>query len=557
MRRKLLSVMAAAALLFALPLAGCSSDSGEESLSVSGDSSSDEETETVKTDLDAEVKTDMDDDEETIQDELIEGLIYDTDAQAAVKAELDEMKTEDDYTPDNILVQYNPFGSNTLSLYIYFETEEAADVSYTVHVDSDDIDDFTQSAWQDEEYQTEHEFQVIGLIPDMENTVTFTILYEDGTSEESEITYEMGSLLGDEEVCLEVTEGSSSAQLEDGLYVILGNDSNQLDFMYYYDNNGVIRGEIPIVGYRSHRLLFEGDSIFFSISEYRFAEMNRLGQIVNVYNFGDYKLHHDYVFDDDGNILVLGTDTTTDTQEDVILLLDRETGEVSEIIDMEDLLGDYKEACYERYDEDDMDWVHLNTIQWLSDDEDSIIVSSRETSTIIKISGIYSEPYINWMIGSEDFWEGTGYEDLLLDQLGDFTLQGGQHTVTYLEDDTLEDGQYYLYLYNNNIGISTTNPDFDWSSIGLTISSAVDGDASYYYQYFVDENEGTFELVDSFEVAYSGYVSSVQNIGSNTVVDSGLAGYFAEYDENHELIAGFSMDTEKFIYRVYKYVLDE
>lgn len=32
-----------------------------------------------------------------------------------------------------------------------------------------------------------------------------------------------------------------------GLYVILGNDSENDDFMYYYDNNGTIRGEISII----------------------------------------------------------------------------------------------------------------------------------------------------------------------------------------------------------------------------------------------------------------------------------------------------------------------
>lgn len=546
MRKKICGVLALA-LAAALLAAGCSSAASDDS---------DAEETTAKVDLDAEIKSDMDENEEAIQEELIEGLIYDTEAQAEVKAELDEEKTADTYTPDNILVEYNPFGSNTLSLYIYFETEEAADVSYTVHVEDEDIADFTQSAWQEQDYQTEHEFQVIGLVPDMENTVTFTIVYEDGTQDHSDITYEMGSLLGDEEVQLEVTEGTSTQELSDGIYVVLGNDSEQLDFMYYYDNNGVIRGEIPIVGYRSHRLLFEGESIFFSVSEYRLAEMNRLGQIVNVYQFGDYKLHHDYVFDDDGNILVLGTDSTTDTQEDVILLLDRESGQVAEIIDMGDLLADYKEACYERYDEDDMDWIHLNTIQWTGGD-DSIIVSSRETSTIIKISDIYSDPEITWMIGSEELWEGTGYEDLLFTQVGDFTIQGGQHSVTYVEDESLDEGQYYLYLYNNNIGISNTNPDFDWSSIGLTTSSAADGDASYYYKYLVDESARTFELVDSFAVPYSGYVSSVQDLESTTVVDSGIPGYFAEYDEDHELIRSFTMSTDKFVYRVYKYVLDE
>ena len=157
------------------------------------------------------------------------------------------------------------------------------------------------------------------------------------------------------------------------------------------------------------------------------------------------------------------------------------------------------------------------------------------------------------MIGENDVWEDTPYKNLLLEKSSKFTIQGGQHTITYETDDNLSEGQYYLYMFNNNIGISETRPDYDWSSIGLTESSAKDGRTSYYYKYLVDENTGTFKLIDSFEVPYSGYVSSVQDLSGHTLVDSGLKGVFTEYDENHQAIATYQMDIEKFIYRVYKY----
>lgn len=475
---------------------------------------------------------------------------YDVSNQKEIAEELEEKKSSQHYTADNMLTQYNPFGTNTQSLYVYFHTDEAVSVTYTVHADDGSAGDFTRAVYADGTYRTEHEFQVTGLVPDTGNTITFTLTAEDGKVTEKETFYEMGSLLGAEEVWLDVDVKGDASELKDGLYVVMGNDSTALDFIYFYDNEGVLRGEVPILGYRGHRLLFDDTSMYYSISETKMARVDRLGQVMNVYDHEGYELHHDYVFDDSGNILILASDESKDSVEDIIIRLDADSGRVEEVLDLGDLFGSYKETCVP--DEDgELDWMHINTIQWLGDG--AVLLSSRETSSIIKVENLYDVPEVSYVIGSASFWEGTGYEDLVLEQEGEFTLHGGQHSVTYAEDDSLDDGQYYLYMYNNNIGVSETNPDFDWSSEDLTEDSAKEGEASYYYEYLIDEDAETFQLTDSFEVPYSGYVSSAQNLGMNTVIDSGFQGWFAEYDEDHELIAAYTMNVEKFIYRVYKY----
>lgn len=478
---------------------------------------------------------------------------YNAEEQQKIADELEKKKESQEYTLSNMLIEYNPFGTNTQSLYVYFETDSAVKVSYTIHVKEDDIADFSRNVYQDEEYQKEHEFQVIGLIPDTENTITFYITNEDGSTDTKEIVYEMGSLYGEEAVQLDTDVKQSADKLEDGLYVVLGNDSPSMDFMYYYDNNGVLRGEVPLLGYRSHRLIFDENSMYYSISEKKMAQVNRLGQVTKVYDLGNYKLHNDYVFDENGNMLILATDTTQDSVEDIVLKLDVNSGEVTEVLDLGDLFGEYKKTCVKN-SSDELDWMHINTIQYIGNG--SVLLSSRETSTIIKVDNIYDGPVVSYMIGEKDFWKDTSYVSLLLNKKGDFTIQGGQHTITYETDESLSDGQYYLYMFDNNIGISETRPDYDWSSIGLKVSSAVDGKNSKYYKYLVDENEGTFELVDSFKVPYSGYVSSAQETGDNVLVDSGLKGTFTEYDVDHKAIVTYKMDYEKFIYRVFKYKFD-
>lgn len=534
------------AMILAMGMTACANADTKEKSTTKKEqvSESDEKKEQKKSDNEANV---MNEKQKKIYEKIKK--TYNAEEQQKIADELEKKKESQEYTLSNMLIEYNPFGTNTQSLYVYFETDSAVKVSYTIHVKEDDIADFSRNVYQDEEYQKEHEFQVIGLIPDTENTITFYITNEDGSTDTKEIVYEMESLYGEEAVQLDTDVKQSADKLEDGLYVVLGNDSTSMDFMYYYDNNGVLRGEVPLLGYRSHRLIFDENSMYYSISEKKMAQVNRLGQVTKVYDLGNYKLHHDYVFDENGNMLILATDTTQDSVEDIVLKLDVNSGEVTEVLDLGDLFGEYKKTCVKN-SSDELDWMHINTIQYMGNG--SVLLSSRETSTIIKVDNIYDGPVVSYMIGEKDFWKDTSYVSLLLNKKGDFTIQGGQHTITYETDESLADGQYYLYMFDNNIGISETRPDYDWSSIGLK----VDGKNSKYYKYLVDENEGTFELVDSFKVPYSGYVSSAQETGDNVLVDSGLKGTFTEYDADHKAIVTYKMDYEKFIYRVFKYKFD-
>lgn len=481
--------------------------------------------------------------------------IYTEEYQEAVEEQIEEEKNSGIYTEDQMLVKENPYGTNTLSLYVYFTTADFVSVSYTVSVADESIDDFSQTPAGEDNFDMEHEFQVLGLIPGESNTITFTLTKEDGSVETRSYVHEMGELFGEEELKLQQTkEAEEGETVTDGLYVILGNDSEEKDFMYYYDNSGVLRGEIPLIGYRSHRLLFQNNLMYYSISESKIAAVNALGKVEEIYDTGKYSLHHDYAFDDEGNLVVLATDTESESVEDQIIKIDTLTGEISCVLDLEDLFSDYKETCTANED-GELDWMHINTIQYV--EEESILLSSRETSTILMITDIYGSPQVEYMIGEESFWAGTGYEELLLEKdesTGIFSNTGGQHSITYVEDESLDEGEYYLYLFNNNFGTSNSNPSYDWEQIDGIETSMKEGENSYYYKYKVDENKGTYSLVQSFAVPYSAYVSSAQEYDGNIIIDSGMQGIFGEYDSNGNLIQEFQMTlADEYIYRVYKY----
>lgn len=339
--------------------------------------------------------------------------------------------------------------------------------------------------------------------------------------------------------------------------MILGNDSDDTDYMYYYDNAGILRGEVPLIGYRSHRLLFRDGLMYYSISESKIAAVDSLGMVEKVYDLGDYELHHDYGFDAEGSLLVLATDTRSNTVEDQVIRVDTQSGEITGVLDLREMFPDYMEE-YVDADSEELDWIHINTLQYLG--EETLLLSSRETSAIIKISGAFSDPEIEYMIGESGFWEGTGYEELLLkknEEGGTFADTGGQHSVTYAEDDSLPDGQYYLYMFNNNFGTSESRT-YDWTAIDGIETSVKDGETSYYYKYLVDENAGDYRLVQSFEVPFSAYVSSAQEYGETIIVDSGMAGVFGEYSSDGSLIREYRMELAKnYIYRVYKYDFGE
>ena len=558
-RAALAGTAAGAWALVSAGLAGCSAAGADTSSASSADN-------------------ELTDEQKKIHKQIV--ATYNVEKQAAIKEKLDAEYAAGSYDEADPFVKVDPFGTDTLSCYVRFATTDPVAVSYEVagRKKSDDapkVAAFSRTPRGGDAPTTEHEFKVIGLIPNHKNTVALTCTAQDGTSRASTFTIKTPALKGEEEERLAVTAGESNTPLADGLFTILGNDSSKLDFMYLYDNAGQIRGEVPIIGYRSHRLLFPGDgSMIMSVSTTKMAQISAIGQVVNVWSIGDYELHHDYAFDDDGNLLVLashaGSEADLDVDraaakkdkgervnvEDLIIKIDVATGDVSLVVDLGNIFPDLKASAKVAQD-GDLDWIHINTIQWLGGG--TVLLSSRETSTVIKLTNIYGTPTVDWLMGSPDFWAGSGFEDKLLQAQGDFSLNAGQHSVTYLPNsDTATTGRYQVLLYDNNFGAAESCPKFDWGQLGAAV--VIDyskGTHSFGRIFTVDETARTYELEEQIAVPFSGYVSSAQRVGdsSSMLVASGQAKTFTEYDRYGLPIATYEMEAEKFIYRVYKYEL--
>ncbi len=490
---------------------------------------------------------------------------YDTAVQERLDSALEDLKADGmDWSADAPLAVLNPYGTGSNGLYLYFRTDLETQVSYTIHVEDESIPDFTAAAAEADgkTYTRTHEFQIIGLVPGMTNEVTLTLTGSWGNVRQIvHFQVDMPETQSGYPTRLDYTDGTSEAEQAEGMYAMM-RVNGYLGYGFFFDNDGILRYEMVLEGYGPDRILFDDGDIITCVSNGKLARINGLGQAEQVYDLGDYALHHDIGFGQDGEILALAELEGAENVEDQLLSIDVESGEVTHLLDFRDLLPEYFEMTRPINATDDMfwqagewDWIHLNSLQYM-EENDSLIVSSRETSTIIKLENLHGDPEAVWLAGDTRFWEDTPYADLCLEQEGDFVPQYGQHCVEYLRDGE-EDGVYYLVLYNNNYWSLSSRDDFE-----LDVADSVEtdlyglgGEKSQLYIYKIDENAGTFALDFSFDVPYSSIVSnaSVCSEDGNWIVNSGVSKVFGEYDADGTLIREFSYECDMQNYRTFKY----
>ena len=486
---------------------------------------------------------------------------YDEDVQQRLGQQLMEMVGQD-ASMDAPLAVLDPFGTGSNGLLLSFQTERRSQIRYTVHTTSAELPDYTavaQSSADGNSFSRNHCFLLIGLVPGETNEVTLEALGERGRVQQTvTFTIDMPEAISGYANQLDTTDGDSTAALTDGLYYAMGL-GDYYGYTFFFDNDGVLRYEMVLEGFHSDRFLYTDGGLYTCVSSRKIALMSPLGQAVRVYDLGQYELHHDINWGPDGTILALVNDTEQDTVMDVVISLDPATGEVSEVVDFSELMdGYYGEMTHpvpitggSFWQAGEDDWLHLNSVQYMEKD-DSILVSSRETSTIIKVSNIGGTPTLSAFIGDPAFWADTPYADLCYAMDGDFVAQYGQHDVELVADDSLEDGQYLLRMYDNNYWSLSTRDGYDPELADSVSTSLTSGDASYITFYLVDDNAKTFSLVEQHAVPYSAIVSNAQEIGGNFVVNSGVAHQFGEYDSDGNLIRAFDYDCMMNGYRVMK-----
>ncbi|MGN0144170.1 MAG: aryl-sulfate sulfotransferase [Clostridium sp.] len=486
-----------------------------------------------------------------------ESNIYDVNYQKELLNQVKKLKKSEKFTLDNPLVIINPFETNTTGIYLYFKTDKKSYAEYNVHInvdeDEDEIVDFSRVLYNGkrDNFTKEHEYTLIGGVAGKENIITIN-LYDEKSNLYAAKTFKITLPELDEgsDYVLTKEDGVSTEELSDGLFVTMGHINNEFknSNTYYYDNDGICRAQIKLDGYRIDNMHFKDDLMYISVDTNKIAAVNRLGYVEKVYDLGQYEMHHDLIFGNKNDMLVLASNTESDSKEDIILSVNLKKGTVKEIIDLGSLFPDIKEKAVIPEGSAKLDWIHVNSIEL--EDNNTILISSRELSTIINITDIYMNPKVKYLISDKAIWQDTDYYDLVFDKTEDFKDHGGQHSLNVVHDDSLDEGQYYLYFYNNNTGVSSYYPDYEW----VQPRSEDNDSPSMYYKYLIDENEKTYSLVKEIVLPPSRYISSVQEYKNHIITDSGQSYTICEFDSNDELIAQFTIEEKMWgLYRTFKH----
>jgi len=506
--------------------------------------------------------------------------IYSAEKSADVEEKLTTIKKNKTFSLDNALWAYNPYGTNRNAMYLYFKTGGRSYCRYTVSVKDEKIPDFTRTeiAGDSGNLTKEHEFQVLGLVAGETNYITVRVY---NSNDELSTVKTFSVKIPESRVKapqkLEITDGRSKTTISNGLYIVFQDGKEFTETkkvagkkkakkkkvvtkkyaILFYDNSGVLRGEIPTDGYCGRNIEEIYDTMMYASGETKLSQVNALGQVTKTFSLDGYKQAGEFTYDGYGNVYVIATaNGKKATPKSKIIELKLEDGAVTQKVDMDTLLKSVYNKAVKSSKKKNVDWVGLNSVQIVGTNE--MLLSAKNLSSLIKVSNIGSLiPRIDYIIADKKLYKS--YKSLskkvLKKSAGEeateepeetpavnnilrkekrpdpFEAQFGQEAVTYQARST--EGQSYISLLNTNAG-----------------NGAKANGESYYYRYLVDETTKTYELKDKTaldQTKKDGNITAEKDVYIYCCSDGK---YFVEGDWNDRIIRQFNL--EKRPYRVYK-----
>lgn len=507
--------------------------------------------------------------------------IYDKEKSAQVAEQLANLEEIGDYSFEEPLLAYNPFGTYAYSLYAYFQAERKSYVRYTVTVEDAEIPDFTRTCREADgsTLSKTHEITLVGLVPGQKNYIVMELYnHHDEVLDTMYYSIDVPESETGAAVKLATSKGRSKETISNGLYSVYAYDVKDKKKTSYsitlYDNSGILRGELPLLLHGADSVSYVYDTIIYACDSDTFVQISPRGQVLQVYDLKGYTYEKGFTADGFGNLYIVTSKNGRKTVNDVLLELELSTGKVTEVLDFVQVLDKVKEAAKSTGKKKKLDWIGINGVQVPGTDQ--IIVSCRELSSIIKVNYIHSRiPQIGYILADKSLWrastnkgkvmdkaykEGEEPEeteppvDSILDTKEEkkvvFPSQFGQSQILYKADASLGEGQYYLYVMNNNYGEWKSRPSFSFAQISGVGTKEKPVEHSYYYRYLVDEAGQVYYLDKSVELPYIPQEGSVQEVGGHYLVANADNNTFFEMDKEGKLLTTY--DVGKKLYQVEK-----
>ena len=458
--------------------------------------------------------------------------IYSIKYQKAAKSVIDKYKKNKNYTADSPLLIVNPYGTNTTGLYIYFKHKFRVNMKYTVSIkEAPGNEEIVGKDFQGSLYTNttgmplaEQEGIIIGLVPGLKNYVSIYVY-----DENNKMISKAGYILDVPESktitmkSLDAKLDREVSQLSEGLYSVFGLDDkdSEAKHILFYDNYGIIRAEFPLVKggeAAGTNLGTLDDKLLYAVDSRRFALVDRFGKIEKLIGLEDGVRAHG---DMDLNTAIRKAVTlSTRKGNEGISSIDMLEGEAKEIVNFNKLFSEYYKNGGSK--------LKFTSVQFITDSD--LIVSEKNTSSIIRINNVFRNPKIKLVISGTDELKSV-YGALFYTKDGDFVDQVKQSTAYVNKSEKNDKRQYNLIVFNNNAG----------------------GKNSFAYNYLVDDEKKTYSLTDDKEVPYSAEDGNTCDNMGYLIVSSADHGSFEEYNPDGNKLAEFMFKGGNTAKRVFKH----
>lgn len=497
--------------------------------------------------------------------------IYNKAKSAAAEDMLTDIKKKRDYSEEDPLWAYNPYGTNPESLYMYFKSKGRFYCRYTVSVDDDKIPDFTRTLdnGASGNVAMEHEYQIIGLVPDKTNYLIFR-LYNKKDELANTLYYkvDMPKSYSGAQTILKLEEGRSKTPLQNGLYTVFAGTGTKKQAVLLYDNSGVLRGEFPTkeIGYNMEQIY---DTLVYEVDDNTLARVNELGQVVDCLEIPLHHIYGEFAYDGAGAVYVLAQPVQRSQSLGSVVKVEVNSGDVSDALDLSDIPSLVK--LVKRADKSGKlkgrNYMAPDSVQVTGINQ--LLLGSSKYSTIMKVSNVNSlMPKLDYMMTDQKLWNISGKgkamkrlrKKLLTKALADgqaeptqatpivnsildsgktttpelFRSQYGQNALVVEKSSNLAEGQYYVGMLNNNAGRGTSGQKNN----------------SYYYKYLVDESAGTYALLEKERLTWNEKGGNVTPYDESFLYCRSGDHIFEETGKDGRQIRSFQVKGT--LYRVYK-----